>query len=96
VQSGRCRQKKRALIEAVRIALVENLQRDRRILNICWVLNDIVEDPVKIKKDPRNCYDTGDILIALDVPESFTLVSEDRHFFLISEVLNISFHHIKP
>ncbi len=88
--------KNKVLIDAVRIALVENLQRDRRVLNICWVLNDIVENPSKTKEDPRNCYDIGDILIALDVPEGFTLVSEDKHFFLICEVLNIPFHHIEP
>lgn len=88
--------KNRALFEAVRTALVENLQRDRKVLRICWTLNEVANNPSKTKEDPRNCYDIGDILIALDVPENFTLVSEDKHFFLICEILKVPFHHMDP
>lgn len=82
------------LFESIRTKLVENLQKDRKTLRICWTLNEITGNPSKTREDPRNCFDIGDILIALDVPESFTLVSEDKGFFLICEVLNVPFYHI--
>ncbi|KYK38600.1 MAG: hypothetical protein AYK18_16910 [Theionarchaea archaeon DG-70] len=57
---------------------------------------EVIEAPDKIKQNPNKCFCLGDILIALDVPEGFDLVSEDKHFFPICDVLNISFCQIDP
>lgn len=89
-------EKNKTIFEAVRATLIQNLKGDHKILRICWTLNEIVNNPDKTKEDPRNCFDVGDILIALDVPRNFTLVSGDKHFFLICEVLKVPFHYIDP
>lgn len=86
--------KNRDSLKALQIRLVEDVSKDRRKLDICWSLNEIINDPKKTKENPRNCFNVGDILIALDVPDDFTLVSSDRGFFLICEVLGISFYYI--
>ncbi len=91
-------ERNKALLEALRVKLVQNVKsssdEDRRKLDICWSLNEIINNPEKTKENPSNCFNVGDILIALDVPDNFTLVSSDKDFFLICEVLKIPFHHI--
>jgi len=77
--------------EAIRRKFLENLQKDITRLRICRVIAEIVEVPDRIKQNPDKCFCLGDILIALDVPEGFDLVSEDKHFLFICDVLNIPF-----
>jgi hypothetical protein len=93
-------EKNKAILEALRIELVQDVKsssdEDRGKLDICWSLNEIINNPEKTKENPRNCFNIGDILIALDVPDNFTLISSDKDFFLICEVLRIPFHYIDP
>lgn len=92
-------EKNKDLLRTLKIELVQDVQdvnRDRGKLDICWSLDEIIRNPEKTKENPRNCFNVGDILIALDVPDNFTLVSGDKDFFLICEVLKISFYYIDP
>lgn len=82
--------------EAIRRKFLENLQKDIARLRICGVIAEVIEIPDKIKQNPDKCFCLGDILIALDVPEGFDLVSEDKHFLFICDVLNTSFCQINP
>lgn len=82
--------------EAIQGKFFENLQKDITKLKICGVIAEVIKIPDKIKQNPGNCFCLGDILIALDVPEGFDLVSEDKHFFFICDVLNTSFCQIDP
>jgi hypothetical protein len=93
---GNIVEKNIALFEAVRRNIVENLRGNQRVFRICLVLDEIIKNPEKAREDPRNCFDIGDILIALDVPDDFTLVSADRHFFLICKTLKVPFHFLDP
>lgn len=77
------------------ILICEELHEDsQKINNICRIVTEVAEVPSRIKQDPRKCFILGDILIALDVPEDFILVSEDNHFYIICDVLNIPFWRI--
>lgn len=89
-------EKDKPLFEAVRATLVQQVKGDRQMLRMCWTLNEIINSPNKAKEDPRNCFDVGDVLIALDVSGNSTLVSGDKHFFLICDVLGVPFHYIDP
>lgn len=89
-------EKNKSLLKTLQTKLVQNVNRDRGKLDICWSLDEIIKNPEKTKENPRNCFNVGDILIALDVPDNFTLISSDKGFFLICEVLGISFHYIDP
>ena len=89
-------EKNKSLLKTLQIELVQSVKKDRRKLDICWSLNDVINNPKKIKESPGNCFNVGDILIALDVPDNFTLVSSDEDFFLICKILGVSFYHIDP
>ena len=69
-------------------------KKQNTIMEMCKVIAEVTEVPSKIKQDPRKCLKLGDILIALDVPDDFILVSEDSHFFVICDVLNVLFWRI--
>jgi hypothetical protein len=81
--------------EEIRKELLKSVQKDSKMLRICRNLYEIIKNPYKAKEDPRNCFDIGDILIALDVPEGVTFISEDNHFVPICEILNVSFWRFK-
>lgn len=82
--------------ELIRKKLLKSIRKDLKTLRICRALYEVIRNPDKVKEDPRNCFDVGDVLIALDVPEGFTLISEDKHFVSICEVLNIRFWRVAP
>lgn len=89
-------EKNKGLLETLRIEMVQDVNKDRRKLETCGSLNEIINNPVRTKENPSNCFNVGDILIALDVPDNFTLISNDNDFFLICEVLGIPFYYIDP
>jgi len=89
-------EKNKGLLKILQIELVQDVNKDRGKLDICWSLDEIINNPERTKENPRNCFNVGDILIALDVPDNFTLISSDKDFFLICEVLRISFYYIDP
>lgn len=72
----------------------DDLQKKQTIMKVCEVIAEVTEVPRRTKQDPSKCFKLGDILIALDVPGDFILVSEDRHFFVICDVLHIPFWRI--
>jgi len=73
---------------------IDDLQKKQTVMKICGVITEVTEAPIRIKQDPSKCFKLGDILIALDVPTDFILVSEDSHFFIICDVLHTPFWRI--